>query len=160
MENRPGGRGRRRRWENSSIMAAMHLILPLLLSSSALHSALGTHLILRLCLWQRLLVFTFRLLKSITPKSCTLALLMVLLRVLFLRAWRLSGLDSMVSQRWMVKATGMVLTKRLKGASSWQTPLSKGLPFIAPLFPEGTTAASLFVWSTVFFFFLTVLPTW
>lgn len=44
------------------------------------------------------------------------------------------------------------------GAASWQTPLSKGMPWIAPLFPAGTTAASVFVWSTVFFLLVTQGP--
>ena len=43
------------------------------------------------------------------------------------------------------------------GAASWHVPLSKGVPWIAPLFPNGTTAADVFVWALVFSFIFTLL---
>ncbi|CDS05172.1 hypothetical protein LRAMOSA07701 [Lichtheimia ramosa] len=43
------------------------------------------------------------------------------------------------------------------GAASWHVPLSNGVPLVAPLFPNGTTAADVFVWGLVLSFIFTLL---
>ncbi|KAI7848037.1 hypothetical protein BDC45DRAFT_491021 [Circinella umbellata] len=42
------------------------------------------------------------------------------------------------------------------GAASWHVPLSQGIPIVAWMFPEKTTASDIFVWSMVIFFFVTL----
>ncbi|KAI8147685.1 CDP-alcohol phosphatidyltransferase-domain-containing protein [Fennellomyces sp. T-0311] len=44
----------------------------------------------------------------------------------------------------------------LFGASSWHVPLTQGVPWIAWLFPDRTTASDVFVWSLVIFFIFTI----
>lgn len=71
------------------------------------------------------------------------------------------GVDSMVNNKW--DASGLFLFIRLCriiGAASWHVPLSNGVPLVAPLFPNGTTAADVFVWGLVLSFIFTLLIPW